>query len=273
MSRALIVGGTGYLGSLIGATLLTKTQDVVVLAARPGHAREDIVARLRMEMSASGDPEGHALERLRIVRLPDPGDRRGFVDLFRENRIDDVINCAGSVHYFDVALLQSSNVDLVNDLLAAAKETPVRRFIHVSTAFASGYINGVAREALFDEPNADPTEYTRYKRRAEWLIAESGLPYLILRPSIVIGDSRDGHYFGPPYGVYQFWHSTAKILMDRYRPVLHAIASEHKLPLVHQDAFAATFLMARETISENAIINVVSSPDAIVSVEDLWRLW
>jgi len=42
----------------------------------------------------------------------------------------------------------------------------------------------------------DPTEYTRTKRNAEELVATSGVPYLILRPSIVIGDSRDGRYFG-----------------------------------------------------------------------------
>lgn len=273
MARILLVGGTGYLGALTGAQLLTQTNDQVILAARAGHQRDDIVARLRMEMSAAGDAEGHALERLKVVRLPDPGDARGYSSLFRENRIDEVINCAGSVHYFDVALLKQSNVDLVSDLLTAAKEVDLRRFVHVSTAFACGYIDGVAREALFEEPASDPTEYTRFKRRAEWLVAQSGLPYLILRPSIVIGDSRDGHYFGPAYGVYQFWWSFAKMLMDRYRETLHAVTTDHPLPMVHQDAFAETLLHAREKLADNAIVNVVSAPDDLPSVADLWRLW
>lgn len=273
MARVLLVGGTGYLGSLVGATLLTQTRDFIVLAARAGHERDDILARLRMEMSASGDIEGRSLERLRIVRLPDPGDASGYLSLFRENRIDEVVNCAGSVHYFDVALLKQSNVDLVVNLLAAAKSVSINRFVHVSTAFACGYVEGPVREALFDEPTADPTEYTRYKRRAEWLIAESGLPYLILRPSIVIGDSRDGHYFGPAYGVYQFWWSFAKMLMDRYRETLHAVTTDHPLPMIHQDAFTATLHAARREIPEDAIINVVSDTAGLPSVADLWRLW
>jgi nucleoside-diphosphate-sugar epimerase len=205
VARVLVIGGTGYLGSLICATLLEETRDIVVLAARPGHERDDILARLRMEMSAAGDSGGKALERLRIAPLPAPGDRRGFHALFRENRIDQIINCAGAVHYFDVKALQESNIDLVNDLVAASREVRLQRFIHISTAFACGFSNEITQEALLPEPSADPTEYTRFKRRAEYLVAESGLPFLILRPSIVIGDSRDAHYFGPAYGLYQYW--------------------------------------------------------------------
>lgn len=269
MARVLVIGGTGYLGSLICATLLEETQDVVVLAARPGHERDSIIARLRMEMSASGDPEGKALERLRIVRLPARGDRRGFSGLFRENRIDEVINCAGAVHYFDVEALQASTIDLVTDLLEAAKESRVNRFIHVSTAFACGFSAGASAETLLPEPPADPTPYTRFKRRSEYLVAESGLPFLILRPSIVIGDSRDGHYFGPDYGVYQYWESFAKVMMSRYRETIHVVASDHRLPLVHQDAFISVLFAAREKLGD-AFINIVSPQEKLPSVKALW---
>ncbi|PPD45026.1 MAG: hypothetical protein CTY15_05795 [Methylocystis sp.] len=273
LARVLVIGGTGYLGGLIAATLLTRTQDVVVLATRPGHERDDIVARLRMEITAAGDREGDSLERLRIVPLPAPGDARGFSGLFREQRIEEVVNCAGAVHYHDVAALKQSNVDLVNDLLAASKEARIARFIHISTAFAHGFTSEAAPETLLAEPAGDPTEYTRFKRRAEWIVAESGLPFLILRPSIVIGDSRDGHYFGPPYGLYQYWQSFAKVLMSRYRETIHVVASSHKLPLLHQDAFIATLMAARETLKEDAFVNVVSSPDLLPTVEELWRLF
>ncbi|WBJ98987.1 NAD-dependent epimerase/dehydratase family protein [Methylocystis parvus] len=271
MARVLVIGGTGYLGSLIGATLLEKTQDFVVLAARPGHQRDDIVARLRMEMTAAGDPDGAALERLRIVRLPAPGDSRGFSSLFRENRIDEVINCAGAVHYFDVEALQASTIDLVNDLLRASKEARINRFIHVSTAFACGFSLEPSVEALLPEPPADPTPYTRFKRRSEYLVAESGLPFIILRPSIVIGDSRDGHYFGPDYGVYQYWESFAKVMMDRYRDTIHVVASDHSLPLVHQDAFVSTLLAVRARGACGAFVNVVSPEEQLPSVKALWR--
>ncbi len=273
MARVLVIGGTGYLGSLICATLLETTRDIVVLAARPGHERDGIVARLRMEMSAAGDAGGKALERLRIAPLPAPGDRRGFHALFRENRIDQLINCAGAVHYFDVNALKESNVDLVNDLIAAAREVGLERFIHISTAFACGFSNEIAHEALLPEPEADPTEYTRFKRRAEYLVAESGLPFLILRPSIVIGDSRDAHYFGPAYGLYQYWASFAKFMMSRYRETIHVVASERPLPLVHQDAFIATLLAAREGLTDDSFVNIVSPDEGLPNVRSLWRLY
>lgn len=269
--RVLVIGGTGYLGSLICATLLEATRDMVVLAARPGHERDDIVARLRMEMSAFGDAEGRSLERLRIVRLPSSGDRSGFSSLFRENRIDEVVNCAGAVHYFDVRALKESNIDLVNDLVAASKDVRLDRFIHISTAFACGFSNEAAREALLPEPAVDPTEYTRFKRRAEYLVAESGLPFLILRPSIVIGDSRDAHYFGPAYGVYQYWESFGRIMMSRYRRTIHVVASERRLPLLHQDAFIAAFLAARERLAKDAFVNIVSPQEELPTVRGLWR--
>jgi len=271
LARVLVIGGTGFLGSLICATLLERTTDTVVLAARPGHERDDIVARLRMEMSFSGDPQGKAMERLRIARLPAPGDARGFSSLFRENRITEVLNCAGAVHYFDVDALRASSIDLVNDLVAASKETGIDRFIHVSTAFACGFSNAAAVEALLPEPQSDPTEYTRFKRRSEYLVAESGLPFLILRPSIVIGDSRDGHYFGPAYGVYQYWESFAKVMMSRYRETIHVVASDHKLPLVHQDAFIETMLAARERLTSDAFVNVVSPDEKLSTVKALWQ--
>jgi nucleoside-diphosphate-sugar epimerase len=273
LARVLVIGGTGFLGGLLSAMLLSRTRDHVVIATRPGHERDEIVARLRMEMTAEGDVAGEALDRLSIVQLPAPGDSRGFSSLFRENRIDEVLNSAGAVHYFDVEKLKASNIDLVNDLIAASREVRIRRFVHISTAFAQGYSDETAKEALFPEPTSDPTEYTRYKRYAERLVAESGLPFLILRPSIVIGDSRDGHYFGAEYGLYQFWSSFAKMLMDRYRETLHGVATRGPLPLLHQDAFAETYLAAREQLTEDSFVNVVSAPDELPSVRDLWRLW
>jgi nucleoside-diphosphate-sugar epimerase len=273
VARVLVIGGTGYLGSLICASLLERTNDTVILAARPGRQQDDVVARLRMEMSADGDAVSNALRRLRFARLPAPGDARGFLDLFRDNQVDEVVNSAGAVHYFDVEKLRESNVDLVDDLLTAAKATRVGRFTHVSTAFAQGYGDDVTREGLLPEPDADPTAYTRFKRRAEHAIARSGVPFLVLRPSIVVGDSRDGNYFGPDYGVYQFWQSFARMLMDRYRETIHAIAAETPVHMIHQDAFIELFLAARVHCAGDAFVNAVSPTAPLPTARDLWRLF
>jgi nucleoside-diphosphate-sugar epimerase len=169
--------------------------------------------------------------------------------------------------------LRESHIDLVRDLITASKRTKIRRFIHISTAFCSGYVDGELREALHPEPASDPTEYTRFKRSAEWLVAESGVPYIILRPSIVIGDSRDGWYSGQPIGVYQLWSSFAKILMDRYRRRLHFVAQRRPLHFLHQDAFTASVLAARKGSEAGTIAHLVSAPDRLPTGEDFCRLW
>jgi NADH dehydrogenase len=63
------------------------------------------------------------------------------------------------------------------DLLAAAKEVGVRRFVHMSALGTS-------------EETKDLVPYYGAKWETEQLVRESGLPYVIFRPSFVFG--RDG---------------------------------------------------------------------------------
>jgi len=63
------------------------------------------------------------------------------------------------------------------DLLAAAKEAGVRRFVHMSALGTS-------------EETKDLVPYYRAKWETEQLVRGSGLPYVIFRPSFVFG--RDG---------------------------------------------------------------------------------
>ncbi|HSP71309.1 MAG TPA: NAD-dependent epimerase/dehydratase family protein, partial [Gaiellaceae bacterium] len=63
------------------------------------------------------------------------------------------------------------------DLLAAAKQAGVERFVHMSAAGTS-------------EQTAQVVPYFRAKWESERAVADSGLPYTIFRPSFVFG--RDG---------------------------------------------------------------------------------
>ena len=118
-----------------------------------------------------------------------------------------IVHCAGSVDYSDVQALYAANVELTKIWLAASKACGVSRFVHISTAFS-------ARDAAIESRSAkrcirirarEATVYTWTKRESERLVAHSGVPFVIVRPSILMGDSSDGHYAGKPYGVYQFW--------------------------------------------------------------------
>ena len=88
----------------------------------------------------------------------------------------------------------------------------LERLYYLSTAFSCGYRSDRVPERLHPVPESDPTDYTWSKREAESILARSGVPFVIIRPSVVVGDSRDGRYSGKRYGVYQLWHAAERLM-------------------------------------------------------------
>ena len=185
----------------------------------------------------------------------------------------EIIHSAGCLDYFNAGALENVNVNFTRALVAQAGRWNVERFIYISTAFSSGYIFQRIPETLHGDPTKDPTDYTRTKRDAEAIVAGGGVPYLILRPSIIIGDSRDGHYSGKQYGLYQLWAGMERLLCREWHPEMHALAPRQAVQLVHQDAFQNVFLTARRLVDEDAIINVVSDQQQLPDLRMLWDLW
>jgi len=85
---------------------------------------------------------------------------------------DIVVNFVGIIVQVRDASFERIHVEGVRNLLAEAKKAGIKRFIHISALGTS------------DNP---ASEYFRTKRLAEQLIEESGIPYVILRPSLVFG--------------------------------------------------------------------------------------
>ena len=176
---------------------------------------------------------------------------------------------------FPTRQLELANIDLTSKLLAAARRWDVQRFVYVSTAFSAGYRNDSISEVLHPDPQPadEPTEYTRTKRMAEWRVAESGLPFLIVRPSIVIGDSRSGDYSGRNYGLYQMWRAWEALLAKDYSPVLYTVAPRVRLNFVHQDAFVAGFMGALRGLPPDSIVHLVSRHATSPTMHELCWLW
>lgn len=270
----MLTGGTGYLGGLIAATLLVNEDVEIVLPVRKGNDLEQVARPIRAEIEVQGgrfDPS--YLGRLHPVELPPFESLQELDDVVRGFGVSEIIHCAGCLDYFDRSTLEVVNVDFTRHLLEQARRWDVRRFVYISTSFSSGYLDRVVPEQLHDEPLSDPTDYTRTKRAAERLVAGAGLPYLILRPSIVIGDSRDGHYSGKQYGLYQLWSGMERLLCREWNADVHALAPRQPLSLLHQDAFQSAFLAAFRLLPDNSILNLVSEHDESPDMRELWQLW
>jgi nucleoside-diphosphate-sugar epimerase len=269
----LVTGATGYLGSLAAGKLLAETDARLVLPVRSHHSREAVIAKVVGEALRAGARHSSFEHRLTVVPLPAA---EAILELAQELRrvgIHEIVHCAGCVDYFDSKRLSEGNVDLTRGLIRLGQELNVRRFTFISTAFSAGYRADLIRERLHSDADEDPTEYTQSKRQAERLVASSGLPYLIVRPSIVIGDSRDGRYCGKRYGIYQLWAAAEKIMCSQYHPRICAIAPRVGLPLIHQDAFQAGFLAGYRALPDNSVFHLVSRSNSLPTVRDLWDLW
>jgi uncharacterized protein YbjT (DUF2867 family) len=146
--KIAVIGGTGLIGSAIVAHLLAR-----------GH--------LVVSMSRSADTSNSEFKRVDISKATSPS-----YWLPHLNGIDAVVNCAGvlqdsrndstsMVHHYGIA-----------NLFVACEQLKIRRFIHFSAI-------GVDRET--------PSAFSETKLHGDKALMESGLDWVILRPSVVIG--------------------------------------------------------------------------------------
>ncbi|MFN7693179.1 MAG: SDR family oxidoreductase [Burkholderiales bacterium] len=274
--RVLITGGTGYLGALAAAQLLADGwADHLVLPTRKAPADGGVPEELAREWAALGQPADALAARVSTVAWAgaEAQTEASLETLMRAHGVKVLLHCAGCLDYFDEAALLAVNVEFTRRLTSAAKAAGVRLVVFVSTAYAAGYSGAPVPERPLDEPATDPTAYTRTKREAERVVAACGVPFLVLRPSIVVGDSRDGRYSGKRYGLYQQWMGIERLLTDRYHDELHTVATEQPLNLLHQDAFQAALSGALRWLPDGAHANLVADADASPSMQALWRLF
>ncbi|MCB9671123.1 MAG: SDR family oxidoreductase [Alphaproteobacteria bacterium] len=265
----LVTGASGTLGRVVVAELLATTSGPLVLPLRAHHDPADVARAIADERT--GLTPGNVRARCTFVPLGD--DVLGLLQVCREAGVRGILHVAGCVAYFDRPALAAGNEGLTAGFLALGQALGVDGFVFVSTAFSSGYRDGLVPEALHATPESDPTAYTASKRAAEHLVASSGLPFTLARPSVVIGDSVTGRYSGRPYGIYQLWRGFERLLADRWQPTFHAVASDRPLQLVHQDDVAAGLVASLRQFRPGAVVHLVSDPQRLPTARQAWELW
>ncbi|PKM29968.1 MAG: hypothetical protein CVV07_09830 [Gammaproteobacteria bacterium HGW-Gammaproteobacteria-11] len=273
--RVLLTGGTGYLGSLMAAQLLSDGwAEHVVIPTRQADNGSRVPQEVQRELVALGQTPDEYESRVTTVHWQgaETASTESLESMLRSGAVDTVIHCAGCLDYFDNQALQAMNVDFTARLTTAAKQAGVGFFIFVSTAYSAGYSGDVIPEAALSEPPSDPTNYTLTKRAAEWVVAQSGLPFLVIRPSVVIGSSMDGRYSGKRYGLYQQWMGIERLLCDRHHVELHTVATDQALNLLHQDVFQSSVANILRWVPAGEYVNLVVDNQSTPSMKDVWRL-
>jgi thioester reductase-like protein len=209
----LLTGATGLVGMEVLARWLDKTDRRVCVLLRADDD-EGASQRVRSLMEILyDDPDAHPDRVVAVaadLERPDLGlERDRLLELAAE--VDQVIHSAASVS-FTLGLEESRaiNVKGTRRMLEFAedsrREGGLERFTYVSTAYVAGAHRGVFREDHLDTGQSFRNAYEQTKFEAESLVqAKRGrFPIQVVRPSIVMGDSRNG------------WTPTFNVL---YRPL------------------------------------------------------
>ncbi len=273
-SVVLLTGCSGFVGQLMASVLLARHNGLqLVLPYRNHHIEKNLSDRI-LECAKDLNPRCNlSPDRLILKPVSSLLDLMSMDDELRKIGVEEIIHSAGSVSYDDEDTLLAVNVDLTKHLLSLAKRVNVQRFIYISTAFSCGFGRKLIYEDLHPEPVFDPTLYTKTKRQTENLITQSGIPYVIIRPSIVIGDSQSGIYYGKPYGIYQLMHFAKKVGRRIGEDRLHVIAPSIKLQVIHQDHFQDAMEKVFCHAEPGTIVHLASEYSSLITSRELIDYW
>ena len=176
--RILVTGAAGLIGG-----------EVALLLTGRGHRVTALVHRNPAVLGNRGEPAAVAATLHGDVGQPG----FGLPDAAAVARDHDLIlHCAATTR-FDLsdAAYRATNVAGAANAVALAKAGGCA-LLHVSTAYVCG-----RRDGRIDEDDPLPADgfangYEASKAAAEALVGASGLRWVIARPSVVVGDHRDG---------------------------------------------------------------------------------
>ncbi|MDF1573520.1 MAG: NAD-dependent epimerase/dehydratase family protein [Bacteroidales bacterium] len=182
----LVTGGTGLLGSHLLYELVKSGKEVTAIRRSEKHMPEVLEVFNYYE-----DDLTAMLEKIRWVEA----DMLNFQDMLEVMEgVKEVYHCAAIVS-FDPNLhaqMIRSNTDGTANLVNAALESGVRKFLHVSSTAAIGKPVGdnLADETLIWTESKANTGYSISKFRSEmevWRGIQEGLNAVIVNPSIILG--------------------------------------------------------------------------------------
>lgn len=277
MSIYFLTGGTGAVGSAIVPLLLAQPDAEVRLLLR---ADSDAALAQRLEdlMRFWGWTDFHD-KRVRIkayrgdAALPNFSLRDAqYAELV--NECTHVIHCAGTVRMnLSIEDARRSAVgsaqEMVNFARRLAAAGRLRKFEYVSTVGVAGKRPGALPEIWMDEPRDFHNTYEQAKSEAEEIIrsaiASEGLPVTVHRPSMVIGDSRDGRIIH-----FQIFYFICEFLSGRKTLGLYPDFGEVRLDVIPVD-WVAEAIVASSLDPQTAgeIFHLCSGPERAPRLEDL----
>lgn len=191
-----ITGATGHLGTEIVLQMQESATQIFVLMRESSRAMaEDRLRRLWWSEKMLCDAVGK-----RVIPVLGDITKHGLniseedESLLRSNGICHIIHCAA-----ETGLMKSReelwqiNVEGTKNVVDFAKQTfsATCRFAYISTAYVAGRERGVIKEEA-PLPTSFFSLYEESKAEAEQIVRKSRLDFVILRPGMIVGNSKTG---------------------------------------------------------------------------------
>lgn len=179
--RILVTGASGFIGSFIVEEALNRGMEVWA-AMRPTSSRRYLTD-----------------ERINFINL-NLQDATELKQKMDELQPDYVVHAAGATKCLDINDFYRTNTDGTSNLVSALKDVAqsgqLKRFVFTSSLSIFGAIHEKQPyQEICDSDTPHPnTAYGKSKLKAEAVVEQSGLPYVILRPTGVYGP-REKDYF------------------------------------------------------------------------------
>jgi nucleoside-diphosphate-sugar epimerase len=245
MRTALVTGATGFVGRVFTRALLRDDPELHVWALVRG--RDGGLPAQRSELQdLASHPRFHVVEG--DVTLPGLGlepleGAHGVPDA-----LDACFHLAAKTDFKEARRAETfrANVEGTRNLIAFLRslERPGKLF-HVSTAYVAGIRPGeTVREDLLPPAPRFCNPYEESKYEAERIVAGSGLDWVILRPSIIVGDSRSGAAESD-----KMIYGALKVLW-RFREMLEAKYGPSGMATLPSGAFA---VLGHDEVEKNLI--------------------
>lgn len=212
--KVLVTGGTGFLGTaLLPYLIKDRRVKTIYLLTRPS-AKQTQAERIQSLIEKVFKPADRnlAIQKIALAAGDLTLDNMGL-----DNETESLLlkECTHIMHIgastdFGAPIEESRaiNVEGTRKLLDFAVKSKnngtLERFDYVSTAFVAGTKAGLVSETDLDRQQSFANAYEQSKFEAELLVREymRELPVTVYRPSIVVGDSRNG--FTPHFKVL-YW--------------------------------------------------------------------
>jgi thioester reductase-like protein len=197
----LLTGATGFLGMELLVRYLRhsdRTVHAIVRADDDAHASR----RLRDTLDAALGPAHPFGDRVRALAGDLTKPRLGLDPAAADElaaSVDEIVHGAAAVSFdIDLERAREINVEGTRAVLELAelcdRSGGLRRFTYISTAYVAGLHRGPFREDDLDVGQRFRNPYEQSKFESEQLVRRHGerLPVTVVRPSIIVGDSRTG---------------------------------------------------------------------------------